>query len=137
MEYHAKLEEGSTASEEDMFLSIWYPSLPHFPKPYLCNWDFKSSDQALKYITKHFNHDSITKSLESFPDLSNDFIFYHTFIDSSCFTHLECYIQKLINNHNYAIVQRQLELEARYSISDINPFILQCILEFTSTTHPP
>ena len=57
MEYHSnhsksgsKSEEGSTTLEEDMFLSIWYPSPPNFPKPYLHNQDFRDSNQALKYI---------------------------------------------------------------------------------------
>ena len=56
-------EEGSTASEEDMFLSIWYPSLPHFPTPYLCNWDISDPDKALKYITKNFNYKTVIKCL--------------------------------------------------------------------------
>ena len=37
-------EEGSTASEEDTFLSIWYPSPPYFPTPYLCNQDFREPE---------------------------------------------------------------------------------------------
>ena len=60
MEYHSdtddtKLEEASTASDDDVFASIQYPSPPpvknfplHFPKPYLHNRDFKDSDQALR-----------------------------------------------------------------------------------------
>ena len=57
MEHHSnhsksgsKSEEGSTTLEEDMFLSIWYPSPPNFPKPYLLNQDFRDSNWALKYI---------------------------------------------------------------------------------------
>ena len=50
---NSELEEGSTASEEDMFLSIQYLSQPNFPKPYLHNWDFRDPDKALKYIMKH------------------------------------------------------------------------------------
>ena len=50
-----ELEEGSTASEEDMFLSIQYPSPPFFPTPYLHNWDFLNSERALKYLMWHFN----------------------------------------------------------------------------------
>ena len=130
-EYHSEsgseLEEGTTASEEDTFLSIQYPSLPHFPTPYLHNWDSRDSDQALKCITKHFNPESITKSLKSFPDLSHNFISSNTFVDPTQSTLLEHYIQKSILDHN-AFVQKQLELQVRYSISDINHFILQCIL---------
>ena len=51
----SKLEEGSTTSEEDMFLSIQYPSPPNFPTPYLHNWDFGDPKKALKYIMKNFN----------------------------------------------------------------------------------
>ena len=50
-----ELEEGSTASEEDMVLSIQYPSPPYFPTPYLHNQAFGTPDKALKYIMKHFN----------------------------------------------------------------------------------
>ena len=48
-------EEVSTASEEDTFLSIQYPSPPFLPTPYLHNWDFLNSERALKYLMKHFN----------------------------------------------------------------------------------
>ena len=131
-EYHSesgstKLEEGSTASEEDTFLSIWYPSPPSFPTPYLHNWDFRDSDQTLEYIMKPFNLESVHNSLKKFPDLSNDFIYSNIYIDSHQFTQLQCYINKSIHNQN-AFLQRWLALHARYSTTGINPFILQCIL---------
>ena len=107
MEYHSKhgqseLEEGTTTSEEDMFLSIWYPSLPQLTTPYLHNQDFRDSDQALKYIMKHFNPESIHKSLKSFPDLSHDFIYSNTYVDYTKFTLLQPtpYIQKSILDQN-------------------------------------
>ena len=93
MEYHSdadgsKSEEASTESEDNVFASIWYPSPPPakkfplcFPKPYLCNWDFRDSDQALKYIMKHFNPELIHKSLKFFPDLSHNFIYSITYVD--------------------------------------------------------
>ena len=56
-------EEGSTASEDDVFLSIQFPSPPHFPKPYLHNWDFLDSERARKYIMKHFNIENIKEDL--------------------------------------------------------------------------
>ena len=136
MEYHSdadetKLEEASTASENDVFASIWYPSLPlvkNFPlccsKPYLCNWDFKDSDQALKYIMKYFNHKTIHNSLKSFPDLSTDFIYSITYVDTHHFTQLQCYINKSIHDQN----AKWLALQARYSTSTLNPYIVQCIL---------
>ena len=130
MEYHSEpgvseSEEGSTTSEEDTFLSIQYQSSPHFPKPYLHNQDFKKvSDQGLKYITKYFNPESIYTSLQLFPDLSRDFIHSNTFGDSTQFTLLQHYMNKFI----HAFLQRWLELQARYSKSDINCFIIPCIL---------
>ena len=69
-EYYSKLvtesEDGSTASEEDMFLSIQYPSPPYFPTPYLHNQDFRDPDKALKYIMKHFNLKTIHNSIQRF-----------------------------------------------------------------------
>ena len=43
-------EEGSTASEDDVFLSIWFPSPPNFHTPYLRNRDFLDAERARKYI---------------------------------------------------------------------------------------
>ena len=132
LEYYSnldsKLEEESTASEEDMFLSIWYPSPPYFPTPYLCNQDFREPEKALKYIMKHFNLEMIHKSLRTFPDLSLNFIYSNTFVDPDCFSLLKCYINKSIHDQN-ALLQKWLELQARYSVSDENnSLIIQCIL---------
>ena len=75
-EYNSNLdsesEEGSTASKEDMFLSIWYPSPPNFPTPYLHNQEFRDPDKALRYIMKNFNFETVIKSLQSFPNFSAD-----------------------------------------------------------------
>ena len=80
-----KSEEGSTASEEDTFFSIWYPS-PNFPTPYIHNQDFGDTDKALKYIMKVFNLQVIHNSLLAFPTLSRDIVYYGTYIDSDRFT---------------------------------------------------
>ena len=96
----SKSEEGSTASEEDMFLSIQYLSPPNFPTPYLCNWDFRDSNKALKYITKNFNYETVIKSLQSFPNLSLNLLYYNTFVDISCYKLLQHYINKSIYDCN-------------------------------------
>ena len=71
---------------------------------------------------KHFSFELISNSLKLFPDL------YNTFIDESWFTPLQGFIQKSIWEQN-VFLQRWLELQVRYSISDdINPFIIQYIL---------
>ena len=137
MEYHSntdgtELEEASTASDNDVFASIWYPSLPPvknfplcFPKPYLQNRDFKDSNQALRYIRRYFNPETIHKSLKFFPNLAKDFIYTNTYVDSHCFNSLQCYINKSIQDQDAA----WLELHARYySTSVINPYIVQCVL---------
>ena len=62
-ELETNSEEGYTASEDDTFLSIQFPSPPNFPSPYLCNWDFLDSERARKYIMKHFNLKNIKKGL--------------------------------------------------------------------------
>ena len=135
MEYHSnvddtKLEEASTTSDDDVFASIQYPSPPPtkniplcFPEPYLCNQDFKDSDQALRYITKYFNHQTIHQSLKSFPNLYNDFIYSNTYVETHCVNSLQCYINKSIQDQNV----KQLELHMRYFTSAPNPYIVQCI----------
>ena len=62
-ELETELEEGSMTSEDDMFLSIQFPSPPNFPTPYLHNWDFLDSERARKYITKHFNLENLKEVL--------------------------------------------------------------------------
>ena len=108
-----KLEEAFTASDDNIFTSIQYSSSPpvknfplYFPKPYLHTWDFKDSDQALRYITKFFNHETIHQSLKSFPDLSINFIYSNTYMESHCFTQLQHYINKSICDWD----AKQLEL---------------------------
>ena len=123
-----ELEEGSTASEEDTFLSIWYPSSPNFPTPYLCNWDFLDSEWARKYITKHFNLENIKEGLWCYPDLSRDILYHNTFVDPDHFDSLQCYINKSIHKHN-ATLQIWSEHIARYSTSnDLNPLLIICVL---------
>ena len=62
-ESDTELEEGSTASEDDTFLSIRFPSPPNFHKPYLRNWVFLDAERARRYITKHFNLENIREGL--------------------------------------------------------------------------
>ena len=127
-ESDSESEEGSTTSEEDMFLSIQYPSPPNFPTPYLCNWDFRDPDKGLKYIMNHFNLETIHNSLQRFPDLSLNFIYSNSFVDPDHFSLLEHYINKSIHDWN-ALHQKGFELHTRHLTSDeLNPFIIQCIL---------
>ena len=127
-ESEIKLEEGSTASEEDMFISIWYPSPPNFPTPYLCNWDFLDSEQARKYIAKHFNIDNIKEGLWCYPDLSKDILYHNTFVDPHHFDSLQCYIHKSIQDCN-ATLQIWSEHITRYLVSDdLNPLLTINIL---------
>ena len=136
MEYHSdtdgsKSGEASTESDDDVFASIRYPSpLPAknfplcFPKPYLLNRDFKDSNQALRYIRRHFNNKTIHNSLVAFPSLHNDFIYSNTYVDTHRFESLSCYIEKSIQDRN----AKRLELQARYYSDALNPYIIQLIL---------
>ena len=121
-------EEGSTASEDDTFLPIRFPSLPNFPTPYLRNWDFLDAEKARRYITKHFNLENIREGLQRYPDLSKDVIYHNTFIAPEHFESLQRYITKTINNHN-ATLQIWSEHIARYLVSDnLNPLLTINIL---------
>ena len=120
----SKSEEGSTASEDNMFHSIQFPSLPNFPTPYLCNWDFLDSERVRKYIMKHFNLENIKEGLQQYPDLSRDIIYHNTFIDPDHFDSLQHYIHKSIHDCN-ATLQIWSEHIARYLTSDdLNPLIV-------------
>ena len=84
MEYHSESgstesEEGSTEAEDDVFLSIQYPPHPLFLTPYFHNQAFDTSDEALMYITKHFNFESIPKEQKSFSDLTQLHLLQHIY----------------------------------------------------------
>ena len=119
-----ELEEGSTASEDNMFLSILFPSPPNFHTPYLHNQDFLNSERARKYIMKHFNLKNIKEGLQCYPDLCRDIIYHNTFIDPDHFDSLQHYINKSNHKRN-ATLQIQSEHIARYRRSDdLNPLII-------------
>ena len=123
-----ELEEGSTASEDDVFLSIWFPSPPNFHTPYLRNRDFLDAKRARRYITKHFNLKNIKEGLRHYPDLSQDILYHNTFVDPDHFDSLQCYINKSIHKHN-ATLQILSEHIARYHRSDnLNPLMIFHIL---------
>ena len=102
-ESEIKLEEGSMASEDDTFLSIWFPSPPNVPTPHLRNWDFLNSERVRKYITKHFNLENIKEGLRSYPDPSRDILYHNTFIVPEHFDSLQHYITKSIHECNASL----------------------------------
>ena len=123
-----KSEEGSTASEDDSFLSILFPSPPNFHTPNLRNRDFLDAERARKYIMKHFNLENIREGLQRYPDLSKDVIYHNTFVAPEHFESLSCYITKTIHERNAAL-QIWSEHIARYLVSDnLNPLLTINIL---------
>ena len=102
-ESETESEEEYTASEDDMFLSIRFPSLPNCPTPCLRNRDFLDAERARRYITNHFNLENIRKGLRHYPDLSKDIICHNTFVAPEYFEPLKRYIDKSIHDHNAAL----------------------------------
>ena len=131
-ETHSKseteLEEGSTASEDDVFLSIRFPSPPNFHTPYLHNRDFLDAERARRYIMKHFNLENIREGLRCYPDLSKDIIYHSTFIAPEHFESLQHSITRSIHDCN-ATLQIWSENIARYLVyTDLNPLLILNIL---------
>ena len=121
-------EEGSTASEDDVFLSIRFPSPSNFPHPYLRNRDFLDAERARRYITKHFNLENIREGLRRYPDLSKDVLYHNTFVVPEHFESLQRYIHKSITERN-AQLQTWSDNIARYLVySDLNPLLILNIL---------
>ena len=116
------------ASEDDMFLSIRFPSPPNFHTPYLPNRDFPDAERARRYITKHFNIENIREGLRRYPDLSKDILYHNTFIAPEHFKSLQHYINKSIRDHN-ATFQIWSEHITRYLVSDdLNPLLILNVL---------
>ena len=131
LEHHSDMEteseEGTTASEDDTFLSIWYPALLNFPTAYLHNWDFIDSMRVKKYLMKHFHIEAIRDSLCSYPNHLNDLIYYNMYIRPDCFNQLQCFINQSIVKHN--AFQKWSEHIARYcDLDSLNPLLITCIL---------
>ena len=127
-EVETELEEGSITSEDDVFLSIQFPSPPNFTTPYLCNWDFLDAERARRYIMKHFNLKNIREGLRCYPDLSKDVIYHNTFVTGEHFESLQCYINRSIHDCN-ATLQIWSEQIARYlAYTDLNPLLILNIL---------
>ena len=123
-----KSEEGSTASEDDTFLSIQFPSPPNFHTPYLHNRDFLDAERARRYITKHFNLENIREGLRHYPYLLKDVLYHNTFIAPEHFESLQRYITRSIHDRNAAL-QIWSEHIARYLVSDdLNPLLTINIL---------
>ena len=54
------------------------------PKPYVCSHDsIKDPESALGYIIHHFNIDRISHSIQEFPNLKFEQLYYSTYIDTS------------------------------------------------------
>ena len=122
-----KSEKGTTASEDDMFLYIWYPAPPSFPSAYLQNCNFIDSTRAEQYIKRHFTIETIHNGLCSYPDLLKDLIYYSTYINVEHFNSLQCHIKLSIKHRNALL--RWSEHIARYvDLDNMNPLLITCVL---------
>ena len=111
------------------------------PKPYIYTHDsIEDPSSALGYIIRHFNIDRVSHSIQNFPQYKSNQVYYLTYIDTSQYTSLQCLIDVTAHNvwvqnekkHQYALVQKWLELQIRYArykpSNDLSPYILHCIL---------
>ena len=162
MEYHSKSESESEEKQiipiDDtagiMFLEIWFPLPLEFPKPYfklqevISNLDdallkpyewthdcIKDPESALAYIITHFNIETVSKSIQAYPPLNFNQVYYSTYINTSRFLPLQQYITA--SSHNLrvqiqnALVQKWSELQIKYAryqpSDDLSPYLIQCI----------
>ena len=157
-EYHSESGNESetgeyTLSSPDQWnsvLHVWF-SMPYtFPKPYLTlnevlkfdetsdhvrnNIIAKDPDEALRYIINHFHVDGIAKSIQTYPDLNFEQVYYSTYIEPWRFTRLQFLIDLSAKNCWYqnALAQQWLAIEKLYSrylsSNNLSPYILQCLL---------
>ena len=159
-EYHS--ESGSESEKkqnifinpdkEFTYLHIWFPLPFNFPKLYLIlqevvsNFDAlpkpyvwnnniaEDPDSALRHIITHFNIEKVSQSIQEFPRLELEQVYYSTYIDTSGYIKLQCLITLTGKNLQIqnALAQEQLDLNRKYgryfSSDDISPYLLQCLL---------
>ena len=118
-EYHSEQEIESEEeqiilidySEHRTFFNIQFPLPAQFPKPYIMLQDvisnlddalpkpyewthdsIKDPESALSYIITNFNIRKVSQSIQDFSSYHYNQVYYSTYIDTSQYTSLQCYI---------------------------------------------
>ena len=104
-----------------------FPTLHNFTSPYFLKWNFKGPLDALAFKNKQFHLNRIQDDIQLFPDLSQDPIYNYTYINDYLFPSLQQHIQQSIVKH-HAFQWNQYTLQLHYSINELSPYIIQCIL---------
>ena len=124
---------GLTSCYEHAFTKALSSSRSPLPS-ILQGWDGDTRHMILFLHLCHFNINRVSHSIWEFPKLKFDQVYYLTYIDTSQYTFLQCLIDVTAHNLRVqnALVQKQLELEIRYTRyqtpDDLSPYILQCLL---------
>ena len=130
-EHHSKVDSESEGSSlhsvvvESFYTHFHTPC--NFKSPYFLKRNFKGPLDAWAFINKWFQLDRIQDDIKSFPDLSQDPIYNYTYINDYLFPSLQqCIEQSIVNR--YAFQWNQYAQQLHYSINELSPYIIQCIL---------
>ena len=126
LEQSSDLESGSEGSSlQSVVTGSFYTQFPtpcNFWKPYFSKRNFNGPLEALEVINEKVHQDVLI-----FPNLANNYIDKYTFVHSHHFVTLQWKMNQRIIEWN-ALQWNQYELQLRYSIVEINPYLLPCIL---------
>ena len=129
-EHDSESESGSEGSSlQSVVTGTFYPQFPthNFQKPYLSKRNFKGPEEALQVINERFHINKIHQDILVFPNLANDYIYKYTFVHSHLCTALLQKIDQRIAGWN-ALQWYQYALQLNYSMVEISPYLLTCIL---------
>ena len=82
--------ETMDSKSENVFDGIHYPVPCQWEHAYLCLCSFQDPDKAQEYINRRFNPQVTRQSILKFPNLTSDFIYSNTHVDTDCFIVLQC-----------------------------------------------
>ena len=134
----------SSPDQKNSILHVRFPMPYTFPKPYLTLQEVidnasdqtqnieENPDEALRYITNHFNINKVTDWILITPHYSFEQVYHSTYVDPRRFKRLQFLIKQASRTFRYnALAQQRLEAEQRaryYNNSDtISPYLLLCL----------
>ena len=83
--------------------------------------------KLLKFKMREFHINKVQQDILVFPNLADNYIYKYTFVHPHLFVALQQKIDQRIIEWN-VLQQNQYELQLCYSIIEISPYLLPCVI---------